>query len=337
MIRPCDSRSLVRLIACTVLALGASALSALAAAPIGEVIAIGGSPEASGTGGERALGPGSALFEGDRVTTGYGNAQILFVDDTKLVVGPNSTLVIDRFLLRGDDRATKVSLDALRGTFRFVTGKSDKEAYEIDTGTATIGIRGTAFDFSSKMTTVVATFAGYVTLSTGGEQVVAGPHCDVVRAAFGNVGAYDGRAAGVLITNNLPYVTDQSALDPLFRLDTSDCDPKANLLEKGRRHNDRDSSGDAGRASHSGGNGGEGGGGSDTTRGGNSDPSEGSPLGSGSDGGPGDGPDPGPEPGGVGLPGRTGPNADGPPAGTGDDAGNTPDGDGDGDGGGVIN
>ena len=321
MTSPYDSRGLVRLIALVVFLLFAPALPALAA-PIGEVIAIGGSPEASGPGGERALQPGSAVFEGDRIRTGYGNAQILFVDETKLVVGPNSTLVIDRFLLRGDKRATKVSLDALRGTFRFISGKSDKEAYEIETGNATIGIRGTAFDFSSRMTTVVAMFAGYTTLSTGSDGVDLGPHCDVGRAAFGSAEPYDGRAAGVLIVNNLPYVTDQSSLHPLFKLDTSDCSPKVNVIEKGRRHNDRDNSGDAGQRGNDGGeggNGGNGGGGGGGNGGSGGDPpannSDGPP------GGPGDGPPAGPPGSPEGGPGPgSGPGPDGGP-GTGDGEG----------------
>ena len=254
MTRLCDSRSLARLIAFAVFLFAAPALPAFSAA-IGLVVAIGGSPEATGPGGNRGLQPGSEVYEGDQITTGYGNAQIIFVDETKLVVGPNSTLVIDRFLLRGDKRATQVSIDALRGTFRFISGKSDKDAYEIETGNATIGIRGTAFDFSSKMTTVVAMFAGHTVLSTGGDAVELGPHCDVGRAAFGSADPYDGRSAGVLIKNNLPYVTDQSSLDPAFRLDTSDCGPKVGLLEDGRRHNDRDL-GSSGRPRSSGTDGG---------------------------------------------------------------------------------
>ena len=72
------------------------------------------------------------------------------------MVGPNSTLVLDRFLMRGGNRPQKFSVDALRGTFRFISGNSAKNAYDIQTANATIGIRGTGFDFSSGRTTVVA-------------------------------------------------------------------------------------------------------------------------------------------------------------------------------------
>jgi hypothetical protein len=41
----------------------------------------------------------------------------------------------------------KFAIDALGGTYRFITGRSDHSAYRIDTPAGTIGVRGTAFDF----------------------------------------------------------------------------------------------------------------------------------------------------------------------------------------------
>src|SRR5687767_935971 len=113
-----------------------------AASRIGKVVATAGSPTGSGPGGDRRLAAGSPIYEDDRLETGRGNIQIIFVDNTKLVVGPNSTLVIDRFLMRGGKRTQKFSVDALRGTFRFISGNSAKNAYDIATANATIGIRG---------------------------------------------------------------------------------------------------------------------------------------------------------------------------------------------------
>src|SRR5262245_26581155 len=104
----------------------ALAAPGLAASPIGKVVAVVGSPTSSGASGRRGLGAGSPVYEDDKLETGRGNIQIIFVDDTKLVVGPNSTLVIDRFLLRGGKNAQKFSVDALRGTFRFISGHMAK-------------------------------------------------------------------------------------------------------------------------------------------------------------------------------------------------------------------
>src|SRR4051794_25244576 len=85
------------------------AVPAFAADPIGKVVAVGGSPTSSG----RPLSAGSPVYENDRLQTGKGNIQIIFIDDTRLVVGPNSSLVIDRFLMRGGGSAQKFSVAAL--------------------------------------------------------------------------------------------------------------------------------------------------------------------------------------------------------------------------------
>lgn len=114
---------------------------------IGTVVATAGSARATGPGGSRALAAGSPLFERDKIVVSSGNAQIQLLDGTKMVVGPNSVLVLEKFLMRGGGIAESVSIGALRGTFRFITGHSPHKAYDLHTPTATIGIRGTAFDF----------------------------------------------------------------------------------------------------------------------------------------------------------------------------------------------
>jgi hypothetical protein len=97
----------------------------------------------------RELQVGSDIFLGDRVTTdARGLVQVRFSDNTKLVIGPNSSLVIEDYLLRDDGSSGKLAIDALAGTFRFVTGGAPKDRYLINTPTGTIGVRGTAFDFT---------------------------------------------------------------------------------------------------------------------------------------------------------------------------------------------
>ena len=117
------------------------------AGAIGAVVATAGQVSASGPGGTRPLAAGSPLFERDKIVVISGNAQIQLLDGTKMVVGPNSALVLEKFLMRGGSTAQNVSIDALRGTFRFITGNSPHSAYNLHTSNATIGIRGTAFDF----------------------------------------------------------------------------------------------------------------------------------------------------------------------------------------------
>lgn len=201
-----------------------------AATPIGKVFAKSGSPNASGPGGSRSLAPGSPIYEDDRVQTGNGNVQIIFIDETKLVVGPNSTLVIDRFLMRGGNKARNFSVDALRGTFRFISGNSAKNAYDIKTANATIGIRGTAFDFSSGRATLVAVHEGRVRMCAYGNCETVDDRCGVGRAANGDLDELGGRAKGRAI-RSLPYILNQGELARPFRLNTSSCRSVATLFQ----------------------------------------------------------------------------------------------------------
>lgn len=201
-----------------------------AATPIGKVFAKSGAPSAAGPGGKRSLVEGSPVYEDDKVQTGNGNVQIIFVDETKLVVGPNSTLVIDRFLMRGGNRAQKFSVNALRGTFRFISGHSAKNAYDIRTANATIGIRGTGFDFSSGRATLVAVHQGKVRLCAYGNCETVDDRCGVGRARNGNIDELGGKAKGQAI-RTLPYILNQGALARPFRLNTSSCRSVATLFQ----------------------------------------------------------------------------------------------------------
>lgn len=99
--------------------------------------------------GTKTLVVGTDVFIGDRVVTdAKGLVQIRFSDKTKLVVGPRSALVIEDYLLREDGSGGKFAINALSGTFRFVTGGAPKDRYQITTPTGTIGVRGTAFDLN---------------------------------------------------------------------------------------------------------------------------------------------------------------------------------------------
>ena len=95
----------------------------------------------------RTLVVGADINIGDVIKTGdKGQVEIIFADSTKLVVGPDSNLEIQDYLIRGNGSAGKFAVDMLAGTFRFVTGTSPKGDYVINTPTGTIGVRGTGFD-----------------------------------------------------------------------------------------------------------------------------------------------------------------------------------------------
>ncbi len=55
-------------------------------------------------------------------------------------------MVLDVTLLRGNRKAKSFAVQALGGSFRFISGKSRKRAYSIRTPSATMAVRGTTFD-----------------------------------------------------------------------------------------------------------------------------------------------------------------------------------------------
>ncbi len=70
--------------------------------------------------------------------------ELVFLDETKLALGPNSSLTLDQFVYDPDPDKASFVMTATAGVFRFVSGKLPKKAYTIHTPTATIGVRGTA-------------------------------------------------------------------------------------------------------------------------------------------------------------------------------------------------
>lgn len=110
----------------------------------------------------KTLVVGADVFIGDKIVTdAKGLVQIKFSDNTKLVVGPNSSLIIEDYLLRDDGSSGKLALNALNGTFRFITGGAAKDRYTIQTPAGTIGVRGTALDlFISALNTFILQLHG---------------------------------------------------------------------------------------------------------------------------------------------------------------------------------
>jgi hypothetical protein len=197
---------------------------ALAADKIGSVVAVVGSPSASGPNGNRALKKDSEVFEDDTITVTTGNAQLILDDGTRIVVGPSSKLLLDQFVRTGKSKAERVAIKGLRGTYRFITGKSDKSAYKISTAHGTIGIRGTAFDFWSRNKTGAVVLRGKVTLkAVNGPGVNVNSGCQMGEATLDTSKLLRNKDKVAAIKKNLPFLLDQSTLTRRFRLDLTSC------------------------------------------------------------------------------------------------------------------
>lgn len=100
------------------------------------------------------LHEGRQVLVGDIVATGDGGrVELVFQDETRIVVGPNSQLTVRQMLFRNNGKAKRFGIDAVSGTFRVLTGNSPKRAYRFRTPTATMAVRGTQFDFAYDRTT----------------------------------------------------------------------------------------------------------------------------------------------------------------------------------------
>ena len=129
---------------------GLSVCSGVAATAHAEAIGKAASvvPSADFTRGTvvRTLTIDEALEQDDRIrTTQSGLIQVRFLDDTLLTIGPNSEILLDKFVFEGST-AKSLSIEVVRGAMRFVSGTSNHSAYEIKTPVATIGVRGTVVD-----------------------------------------------------------------------------------------------------------------------------------------------------------------------------------------------
>lgn len=92
---------------------------------------------------------GDPVQELDRVRSqADSSVGISMQDETLLSLGPNSTLVVDRYAYDPVSREGQVATSILKGTLRYVTGligRAHPEAIKVTTENSTIGIRGTEF------------------------------------------------------------------------------------------------------------------------------------------------------------------------------------------------
>ncbi len=161
---------------------------------------------------------GSDVSVGDRIETGpTGNVQLLFDDQTRIVIGPRSTLEIEAYLLNGTGK-DRFAVNALSGTFRFLSGNSPKPVYSIDTPTASIAVRGTKFDLTVSGADVrTLLYEGALQLCQGNNCIDLKDRCDI--GSFGSQAGHfgwDGERADIAQSFPLPNI--QSAFGADFRV-----------------------------------------------------------------------------------------------------------------------
>lgn len=161
---------------------------------------------------------GMAVGLSDRVRTGSGGRVLLvFTDGTRMIIGENAEVAIDRYSYRPEARRGIALIDILKGAFRFTTGKISKmrdKRIEIRTRAANLAVRGTDF--------WVGPLEGSV-----GVLLLSGT-LDV-RTSAGSV-TLDGKKAGTMIAVN--NSSDQAVVGTAIAAPTPPARWKQTLIER---------------------------------------------------------------------------------------------------------
>ena len=134
-------------IATAVLMLGAQALAQNV--PAGKVLAVAGSASLERAGQQLALQVGSAVESGDILAVGdKSTLQVRFTDESVVALRANSQFKIENYTFSKNADSDRSLMGLLKGGMRTITGligKANNKNYQVQTATATIGIRGTHF------------------------------------------------------------------------------------------------------------------------------------------------------------------------------------------------
>jgi FecR protein len=146
MMRPCAVFVLMTMAALT----GRNALAAIDdQITIGNTRVVVRTVIGSFEGDIRTLALEDDVYHNELIETEEESAtKMIFLDETTLTLGPESSVVLDSFVFDPDPSKASLVMRATKGIFRFASGKLPKNAYRLHTPAATIGIRGTVLDFA---------------------------------------------------------------------------------------------------------------------------------------------------------------------------------------------
>ena len=180
-------------------------------------------------GKQTRLDVGDTVKVGDIVLTGEGAmAQIIFQDETRIVVGSNAQMKLDTLIFRSDNTAKKFTVNATRGAFRFLSGKSPSNAYTVRTPIATMGVRGTVFDFTipAQRNTDLLVYEGEVQFCRSGRTRCASvpQGCQTIRMDHRRWNQpRNEQERSQIISELFPFAVEQEQLRPAFRTNVAAC------------------------------------------------------------------------------------------------------------------
>lgn len=178
------------------------------------------------TGDGATLVTRSPVHRDERIrTSNTGLGEFVFSDGTKFAVGSNSSVVIDKFVFDGASSVKNLTINAAKGSFRWISGGSRSSAYKIATPAGTIGIRGTAFDvyIGKGGATAVVLLAGQVRFCGANGCRDLRKRCDYILATPGggisDPSRLDRNAVQKMrSTQAFPFITGKQRLSSRFRI-----------------------------------------------------------------------------------------------------------------------
>lgn len=122
-----------------------SPVSAIAAETVGTITKVESQAQ---VGGATAV-VGTPVHMNDQLRTGAkARLEVTFRDDTKLTLGENAKVAIDRYVFNPNESTGEMTVKATQGAMRFVTGKIGKmrdHNVTVLTPNAALAVRGTDF------------------------------------------------------------------------------------------------------------------------------------------------------------------------------------------------
>lgn len=131
------------------LAIGFSAPAEAAGPSVGMVTKVDNDGSVVTDGSAVTAKVGTVVHMADTIQTGADSRlEVTFRDGTKVTLGENASIVIDKYAFNPDEGVGEASLNVTEGAFRFVTGRMNqmsKKNITVKTSAAQIGVRGTNF------------------------------------------------------------------------------------------------------------------------------------------------------------------------------------------------
>jgi hypothetical protein len=170
------------------------------------------------------------------------HGEIILNDDSKVIVGENSEIRLDDFVI-SDGSFKKATINVAKGAFRFISGNSAKGTFNIKTPLSNIGIRGTVFDVyvgEGGVTSVVLLSGAVRVCTLGNRCLIAERSCDIIEVRSRS----DITAQPFLRSNARTPAQEQQAFNLLsgqnrfdrrFRANTVACSARAAFESNERR------------------------------------------------------------------------------------------------------